>query len=275
MSAAAGTFVEELGRALREVRWRRKVSQRELAEQLGVSKSWVGRLESGDVPAALAAVSRVAADLGLAVTLAQGPAVAPADGGDAGGLDGAVPQPTPPRPIGGTATTAWAATTTAAEPAAAVEPALEPAGGPAPPAPAPVRLPGGMEPGRNASFTTRPEAAALVERWRARADRERVRDAAGRRMPAHLVAYPMSYPHHWWFVRHPLWSLRRRPIWSFTFRTPRAAAVLLVGDNPPPLGLHPDGGWPMQGRPGDDVRAQWPPTFPVRPRWYPPPLTAA
>ncbi len=101
-----------------------------------------------------------------------------------------------------------------------------------------------------------------------------MRDAAGRRLPAHLVAFPMSYPHHWWFLRHHGWSLRRRPIWSFMHGRPLARSVLRIGDNPPPLGLHPDGGWPMQGRPGPEIRAGWPPTFPVRPRRYADPLEA-
>ncbi|GAA1898630.1 helix-turn-helix domain-containing protein [Lapillicoccus jejuensis] len=277
MSAAAGTFVEELGRAVREVRWRMRVSQRELAAQLGVSKSWVGRVESGEVSAALAVVGRVAADLGLTVVLIPGPAAGTdledprRDGasGDHGrpddvGARGEVADdplvPTDSDHIGdgedigdGGARGAGAPWRDGATP------------GP----------PQGTGRGRvgSPSFDADPRAAALVERWRERAEREGVRDAAGRRMPAHLVAYPMSYPHHWWVVRHPHRSLRRRPIWSFTFRTPTAAAVLLVGDNPPPLGLHPDGGWPMQGRPSAEVRAQWPPTFPVRPRWYPPPLS--
>ena len=237
MSAAAGTFVEELGRALREVRWRLRVSQRELAEQLGVSKTWVGRVESGEVSAALAVVSRVAADLGLSVTLVPQ---------DASAGDGAV--------IG--------AVTSADADDDRLE---EPAPGPPPP---------GRTGHWSPPFDTDRDAAALVQRWRERAEREDVRDAAGRRMPAHLVGYPMSYPHHWWILRHPTWSLRKRPIWSFTFRRPTAAAVLRVGDNPPPLGLHPSGGWPLQGRPSEEVRAQWPPTFPVRPRWYPPPLSA-
>ncbi len=69
MDSMSPTLVQELGAALREVRWRLRVSQRELAEQLGVSKTWVGRLESGEVSAALAAVSRLVADLGLQLAL--------------------------------------------------------------------------------------------------------------------------------------------------------------------------------------------------------------
>lgn len=244
MSAAAGILVEELGRALREVRWRLRVSQRELAEQLGVSKSWVGRVESGEVSAALAVVSRVAADLGLSVTLAP-------QEGRAVPVDGALDPGERPEP-----------SSRAGRPARPDEPA------PCPP-----------PPGRTADwsppFDDDPDASALVQRWRERTEREGVRDAVGRRMPAHLVGYPMSYPHHWWFLRHRLWSLTKRPIWSFTFRRPTAAAVLRVGDNPPPLGLHPSGGWPLQGRPSEEVRQEWPPTFPVRPRWYPPPLSGS
>jgi len=51
--------VAEVGRALRTARRRRGLSQRELAQKIGVSKSRVARLESDAGPQSLEMVSQV------------------------------------------------------------------------------------------------------------------------------------------------------------------------------------------------------------------------
>ena len=44
---------------------------------------------------------------------------------------------------------------------------------------------------------------------------EEIRDAAGRRFPAHCSARPITFPHHWWFVRHPPLPRRYWPTWTW------------------------------------------------------------
>gem|GEM_PF-1207840 len=59
----------------------------------------------------------------------------------------------------------------------------------------------------------------LVDRERGSYDTdqapEEVRDAAGRRFPAHCSARPILFPHHWWFVRHPALPRRYWPTWTW------------------------------------------------------------
>ena len=61
--AAARAFL--LGEEIRSLRTERGLSQRELAERMGVSQSVVGRLEAGGVEPRLSTLDRVARALGV------------------------------------------------------------------------------------------------------------------------------------------------------------------------------------------------------------------
>ena len=68
----AKSLVGEVGRALRKTRRRRGLSQREFAEQLGVSKSRLARLESDAGPASLEMVSQVLMASGFRLEVIDG-----------------------------------------------------------------------------------------------------------------------------------------------------------------------------------------------------------
>lgn len=107
------------------------------------------------------------------------------------------------------------------------------------------------------------ESRSLVEAWRRRVDDEEVRDAAGRRPPAHATPVPLRVPHWWWVVRHPGTPWADRPTWTWQRRPVEAHVAKRLGVNPPPSGLPPRGGAPMQGWPTTEWR--WT-ASPPRPR---------
>lgn len=94
-----------------------------------------------------------------------------------------------------------------------------------------------------------PELADIFACWRDRVDQELVRDAAGRRPPAHRHVYPLLVPHSWWVARHPGTPWVLRPVWSFSWSITWRHVVRRLGRYPPPVGLPPRGGAPMQGYP--------------------------
>ena len=120
-----------IGQLLRNVRHARGLNQRELAEQVGMSKSGIARLESGTGEPRLRTALAVLESLGLSVFAAVPP-----------GLHG----------------------------------------------PGPDAGPSG------------------------------VRDAQGRRHPAHCEATKVNCPPTWWFVRNPHRPRTSWPAWSFTAR---------------------------------------------------------
>ena len=93
------------------------------------------------------------------------------------------------------------------------------------------------------------EGTAIVARWRERVDEEDVRDAAGRRTPAHRHVFPIRVPRRWWVARHPEVPWVRRPLWSFSRDVTWGHVVHRLGRFPSYVGLHPVGGAPMQGYP--------------------------
>lgn len=93
------------------------------------------------------------------------------------------------------------------------------------------------------------EVAEILTAWRDRVDEEHVLDAAGRRPPAHRHVYPLRVPHSWWFARHPRTPWVLRPVWSFSRYITWHHVVRRLGRYPPPVGLPPRGGAPMQGYP--------------------------
>ncbi len=98
-------------------------------------------------------------------------------------------------------------------------------------------------------FPRDPQAAAIVAFWRQRVQEEGVRDAAGRRPPAHRHVYPLKVPHPWWTARHPRTPWVFRPVWSWTRHITWTHVVRRFGRYPAYVGHPPCGGAPMQGRP--------------------------
>lgn len=367
MVEVAGSLGEQLGAALRTERFLRSTSQRALALELGVSKSFIGRLESGDLRGSAAAIAALVQRLGLAFAIVVpdedlGGAMVddspeardlaerwrrsnPARRDDVGRdssdareqLDepsaapatrtSHTPHPTPP---GGTTRgpTRGAAgerhvddgglksgeSGSAGGRGSVGEggPAFRPQemigeddvvgghGGPAgdeepiggdegghpdqrpswmvssrnaleeltvPGQPPPERagrrvvvgVPAAQRSLRLDRFYDDPVAQVVAASWLRRAEAERVRDAAGRRMPAHVVCFPIQLPRTWWACRHIAWDWRKRPIWSWRRRPLWVVEALMTGPNPPPVGAHPFGGYPLQGHPSQDVRGDWPP----------------
>ena len=164
------------------MRYSRALSQRELAVQLGVGKSTIGRFEKGQLTGPLAMLQGMLDDLGFEISLVdrRGPA------------DRARPDADP-------------------HPDA--------------------------------------EAEAIVACWRRRVDDEEVRDAAGRRTPAHVHVFPIRVPHRWWVARHPGTPWVLRPVWSWSRFASWPHVVLRRGRYPAPVGRPPRGGAPMQGYP--------------------------
>jgi transcriptional regulator with XRE-family HTH domain len=143
LSRAAMSLVTDVGHALRRARRRRRVSQREFAQQLGISKSRLARLESNAGPQSLDMISEVLMASGFRLEVIDMCGVVRSDD----------PLPT-----------------------------------------------------------------TLLE----------LRDASGRRFPAHLDASPLSYPPLYWFVRNGGWLTSTAfPQWTYERRfvprmTPRA-----------------------------------------------------
>lgn len=344
MMEVAGTLGSQLGAALRAERFLRSTSQRALARELGVSKSFIGRLESGDLRGSAAVVADLVERLGLAFAIvvpddALGAAMVddsdearrlaeewrtarqpddqddtheaaaspfddaggtpppgsdrpsttrgPAAGGDGPALDGptldgpvldgpALDEPAPdeslddkdapPPPPGRRPSWLASSRTTTAED-------LTVPGRPPPTGQGRrvvVGTPAAWRSMRMDRFYSDAGVRTVAESWLHRAEAERVRDAAGRRMPAHVVCYPVQLPRSWWYCRHVAWSWTRRPIWSWRRQPLWEDEARRTGPNPPPLGAHPDGGWPMQGRPSDDTRGDWPPDPRRRFVWFRP-----
>ncbi|GAA1902153.1 helix-turn-helix domain-containing protein [Lapillicoccus jejuensis] len=327
MIEVAGSLGAQLGAALRTERFLRSTSQRALARELGVSKSFIGRLESGDLTGSAAAVARLVERLGLAFAIVvpdedlgaamvddspqarelaerwRRSASARHDGGSCQG-DDPVPDEDGAQ-VGGQGGGAGGgagggqgggAGGGAGDPAGAEHD--RPAPGPHPPRrddpgierapegppgwllssrhPEELTVPGQPPPTRAGRrvvvgtpaawrslrldrFYDDPVAQVVAESWQRRAEAERVRDAAGRRMPAHVVCFPLQLPRMWWPCRHIGWDWRRRPIWSWRRHPLWVVEVLVTGPNPPPVGAHPFGGCPLQGHPSEDTRGDWPP----------------
>ena len=93
------------------------------------------------------------------------------------------------------------------------------------------------------------EAGVIVGFWRQRVGEEGVRDAAGRRPPAHRHVYPLKVPHRWWTARHPCTPWVWRPVWSWTRGITWTHVVRRLGRFPWYVGHPPRGGGPMQGYP--------------------------
>ncbi len=132
-----------------------------------------------------------------------------------------------------------------------------------------IGLPAAWRSLRTDRFYADPALQVVAESWVRRAEAERVRDAAGRRMPAHVLCFPIQLPRTWWYCRHVGWRWERRPIWSWRRDPLWRREVELTGANPPPLGAHPYGGCPLQGWPSEATRSEWPPEPAVlrRARW--------
>ncbi len=94
-----------------------------------------------------------------------------------------------------------------------------------------------------------PVAAQIVVFWRQRVEDEGVRDAAGRRPPAHRHVYPLKIPHTWWTARHRGVPWVMRPVWSWARYITWAHVVRRYGRFPSYVGHPPCGGAPMQGYP--------------------------
>ena len=128
-------LVADVSLALRQARRRRRLSQRELAQQLGISKSRLARLESNAGPQSLEMVSKVLTVSGFRLQI--------------------------------------------------------------------VDLAGAQAPPDDALTTQTLELC----------------DAGGRRFPAHLDAYPQSYPPLYWFVRNGGWlTAKPFPQWTYERR---------------------------------------------------------
>ena len=180
--AESPSFVALMGDALRAVRYAGGLSQRDLADELGVGKSTVARLEGGDLSGPVLLVLQVLERVGFEVSVVDRRLAA-----DREPID-------PPCP-------------------------------------------------------REPEAAAIVVFWRQRVKDEEVRDAAGRRAPAHRHVYPLKVPHRWWTARHPRMPWVLRPVWSWTGHITWTHVVRRLGRYPSYVGHPPCGGAPMQGYP--------------------------
>lgn len=60
-----GDLQQTVGRAVRRFRQERRLSQEELADELGMHRTWVGGVERGERNLTLRSVERLAAGLGV------------------------------------------------------------------------------------------------------------------------------------------------------------------------------------------------------------------